>query len=142
MTFGSTGIAMLSLKRRCLGAALLGLTTLAFAGPASAEYRTYQGQIQFQPISDHGCASTSTEGTYNIMIYGRDDGPVRIDGYIVSDKLVHAHIMGNSIGQLAILFPGETTPQHAMHLRQMGPAQFVGDLQARTIVAVAALCGA
>jgi CHAT domain-containing protein len=133
---------MRSLKRRYLGAALFGLAMLALAAPASAEYRTYQGQIQFQPIADHGCASTSTEGTYNITIYGRDDGPVRIDGYIVSDKLVHAHIMGNNIGQLAILFPGDATPQHSMRLRQAGPGQFVGELQARTIVAVAALCAA
>jgi CHAT domain-containing protein len=131
---------MLSLNPRCIAAALLGLSTLALAAPASAEYRTYQGQIQLQPVADRGCASTSTEGTYNIMIYGRDDGPARIDGYIVSDKLVHAHILGNNVGQLAILFPGDTEPRHWMRLKPEGIGQFVGELQAQTIVAVAALC--
>src|SRR5580693_1689760 len=134
------GITMLSFKPGYIGAVLLGLAMLALAAPASAEFRTYQGQIQFRPIADRGCASTSTEGTYNIMIYGRDDGPYRIDGYIVSDKLVHAHILGNNINQLAILFPGDTTPQHWMRLRAAGVGQFVGELQERTIVAVVAQC--
>jgi CHAT domain-containing protein len=134
------GIAMLSLKRRVAGAALLGLALLAFAGPASAAYHTYQGEIRLQPIADKGCASTAPEGTYNIMIYGRDDGPARIEGYIVSDKLVHAHILGNNINQLAILFPGDTDPKHGMKLRAVGVGQFVGELQVQTIVGATAQC--
>jgi CHAT domain-containing protein len=133
---------MLSFNARCRVAALLGLALLALAAPASAEYRTYQGQIQMQPIADRGCASTSAEGTYNIMIYGRDDGPMRIDGYIVSDKLVHGHILGNNLNQLAVMFPGDTKPLHGMRLRPAGMGQFVGELQTQTIVSVVALCQA
>jgi CHAT domain-containing protein len=133
---------MLSFDARCSGAALLGVALLALAAPAAAEYRTYQGQIQMQPIADRGCASTSPEGTYNIMIYGRDDGPMRIDGYIVSDKLVHGHILGNNINQLAVMFPGDTKPVHWMRLRPAGVGQFVGELQTQTIVSVMALCTA
>jgi CHAT domain-containing protein len=133
------GIAMLSLKPRFIGAALLGLAMLALAHPASAAYHTYQGQIQLQPIADRGCASTATEGTYSIMIYGRDDGPARIEGYIVNDKLVHAHILGNNINQLAILFPGDTEPKHWMKLRPVGVGQFVGELPVQTIVSVTTL---
>ena len=133
---------MLSFHARCIGAALLGLAMLAFAAPASAAYHTYQGQIQLQPIADRGCAATSPEGTYSIMIYGRDDGPMRIEGYIVSDKLVHARILGNNINQLAILFPGDTQPKHSMRLRQVGVGQFVGELQVQTLIQVAAFCPA
>ena len=134
------GIAMLLFDARYTGAALLGLALLGFAAPASAEYHTYQGQIQLQPIADRGCASTSPEGTYNITIYGRDSGPMRIDGYIVSDKLAHAHILGNNINQLAILFPGDTQPKHWMRLRAAGVGQFVGELQTQTIASVVAQC--
>jgi CHAT domain-containing protein len=131
---------MLLFDVRYFGAALLGLALLGFAAPASAAYHTYQGQIQLQPIADRGCAAASPEGTYNITIYGRDDGPVRIEGYIVSDKLAHAHILGNNINQLAILYPGDTEPKHWMRLRQAGVGQFVGDLQTQTIVGVTAQC--
>jgi len=131
---------MLLFDVRYFGAALLGLTLLAFAAPASAAYHTYQGQIQLQPIADRGCAATSSEGTYDIMIYGRDDGPMRIEGYIVSDKLVNARFLGNNINQLGLLFPGDSAPTHWMRLRQTGPGQFVGDLQAQTIVGVTAYC--
>jgi CHAT domain-containing protein/Flp pilus assembly protein TadD len=134
------GISMLSFNARCIGAAVLGLALLALAAPASAAYHTYQGQIQLLPIADRGCASTAPEGTYSIMIYGRDDGPMRIEGYIVSDKLVHARILGNNINQLAILFPGDTEPKHSMRLRAAGVGQFVGDLQVQTLIGVAALC--
>ena len=133
---------MLRLKRSWVGAVLLGLAMLAVAAPASAEYRTYQGQIQFQPIADRVCASTATEGTYNILFYAHDDTPGHIDGYIVSDKLVHVHIVGSNLNQLSVLFPGDTAAQHWMRLRQTGGGQFVGEVQAQTVVSAAVRCSA
>jgi hypothetical protein len=85
------GIVML-LKRRCVGSALLGLVMLALAAPASRRTTPTKARFSCNRSPIAAAPATSTEGTYNIMIYGRDDGPMRIDGYIVSDKLVNARI--------------------------------------------------
>ena len=91
------------------------------AGRARAESFTYQGQIQIHSVPGDPCAATSSEASYTISVYGRDDSSVqRIDGYVAGDKIVPAHVTGNNLGQLGVTFPGESAPSRAMQLRQLG----------------------
>jgi hypothetical protein len=67
-------------------------------GRAGAESFTYQGQIQIQSTPGDPCAATSSEASYTISVYGRDDSLTqRIDGYLDGDKIVHAHVTGNNL---------------------------------------------
>jgi hypothetical protein len=75
------------------------LFLMATGGRAGAESFTYQGEIQIQSIPGDPCAATSSEASYAITVYGRDDAFMqRIDGYVEGDKIAHAHVTGNDIG--------------------------------------------
>ncbi len=56
------------------------LLLLAFAAPATANTYVYQGQLQTKG-SGKVCEKVSG-GTFDINIYGRDNGPQRFDGYL------------------------------------------------------------
>jgi CHAT domain-containing protein len=108
---------------------------------AGAESFTYQGQIQIQATPGNPCAATSSEASYTISVYGRDDSPMqRIDGYLEGDKIVHAHVTGNNLGQLGVTYPGESSPSHMMRLRQLGDGAFAGTFEAKTLVAALSGC--
>jgi CHAT domain-containing protein len=118
-------------------AALLAL--LAAAAPAAADVVSYQGQLQFQPKAGDLCSAMSSESAFPISVYVRTDGPIRIDGYLLGDKIVHAHISGNSLDQLSITFPGDS-PSQNIRLHPAGAGAFAGELQAKTIVAALSSC--
>ncbi|HTP39906.1 MAG TPA: CHAT domain-containing protein [Steroidobacteraceae bacterium] len=118
-----------------MGAALL---LLAFCVPAGAATYTYEGQIRIQPAS--GPCSPVTGGTFTVHLYGRDNGPLRIEAYLFGQQIAHAHIGGNSINQLGMIYAGESQPSHLMRLRQVGKGEFEGDLEAKSMVAALYLC--
>src|SRR5258708_40101110 len=109
------------------------LLLMCACGRARAESFTYQGQIQIQSTPGDPCAATSSEASYTISVYGRDDSVMqRIDGYLDGDKIVHAHVTGNNLGQLGVTYPGESSPSHVMRLRQLGDGAFAGEFPAET----------
>ena len=114
----------MNIQSRALRAALGMTLLLACVAPAAASVHTYQGQIQIQPASGP-CAPVSG-GTFNIFIYGRDDGAQRIEGYLSGDQIAHAHFSGNNLGQLALTYAGEGHPSHVLRLRQVGNGEYVG----------------
>src|SRR5471032_2427479 len=100
------------------------------AGPAFAEYFSYQGQIQIQTAPGDGCSEVAP-APFNIAIYGRDDVPgQRIDGYLDGERIVHAHFSGNYLNQLSLTYPGESSPSHTLRLRAAGDGYFAGELEA------------
>ena len=117
---------------------LLSICTWDLAG---AESFTYEGQVQFQTLPGDACAATSSEASYAITVYGRDDSLMqRIDGYVEGDKIVAAHVTGNNLGQLGVTYPGESSPSHLMQLRQLGDGSFVGTFEAKSMVAALSGC--
>ena len=111
------------------------------SGRARAESFTYQGEIQIHSVPGDPCAATSSEASYTISVYGRDDSTVqRIDGYVTGDKIVAAHLTGNNLGQLGVTYPGESAPSRIMQLRQLGEGSFAGTFEAKTIVAALSGC--
>jgi CHAT domain-containing protein len=110
-------------------------------GRAGAESFTYQGQIQIQSVPGDPCAATSSDASYTITVYGRDDSFMQpIDGYLEGDKIVHAHVTGKNLGQLGVTYPGESSPSRVMRLRQQGDGSFVGTFEAKTLVAALSGC--
>ncbi len=117
------------------------LTLLAIAGPASAEYFTYQGQVQFQPSSMPTCAPLSN-GTFHVAIFGRNNGPFGgIEAYLYGEQLLHAYIRGTNPAMTSLTFIGESGPSHAMRLRMTGPNSYAGELQAKTLLGALFQCG-
>ena len=43
--------------------------------------------------------------TFDITVYGRNDGPQAIEGYLFGDKIVPVHFSGNGLSQLTLTFP-------------------------------------
>jgi CHAT domain-containing protein len=123
-----------TILRAAPGLALL----LACSAPVSATGYTYQGQMQIQAASGP-CAPVSG-GTFDISIYGRDDGPQHYEGYLSGEQIAPAHFIGNNLGQLALSYAGEDRPGHVLRLRQVGPGEFVGELEAKSMVAALYLC--
>jgi CHAT domain-containing protein len=119
--------------------AMAALALLAATSPALAEHFTYQGQLQLQSGSDPVCA-TLTGDTFDITVYGRDDGPQPIEGYLSGDKIVSAHFSGNSLNQLALTFPGDPKPSQSMALRITGPGAFAGEVAVKSMVGAMAHC--
>src|SRR5271154_1518183 len=119
--------------------ALAALALLGAASPALAEYFTYQGQLQLQPASDPVCAIMAGD-TFDITVYGRNDGPQAIEGYLHGDKIVPVHFSGNSLNQLAVTFPGDAKPSQSMALRMTAPGAFAGELAVKSMVAAMAQC--
>jgi CHAT domain-containing protein/Flp pilus assembly protein TadD len=122
--------------------AVAGLTFLGFALPASAEYFTYQGEMQFQPAGDVVCSAMSA-GVFHVSLVGHNDGTPHgaIEAYLDGDQVVHAHIRGAIPGELSVAFVGESTPSHTLRLRDAGNGSFVGELQANSVLAAMVLCG-
>ena len=130
---------MMRIRPVALGVCALWLT--GTAGRAGAESFTYQGQIQIQTSPGDPCAATSSEASYTITVYGRDDSLMqRIDGYVEGDKIVAAHVTGNNLGQLGVTYPGESSPSHVMQLRQLGDGSFVGTFETKSMVAALSGC--
>ena len=117
-------LGMMRIRPVAHGVCALFLMTAAHR--AGAETFTYQGQVQIQSVPGD-CAATASEANYTITVYGRDDNFLqRIDGYVEGDKIVAAHVTGNNIGQLAVTYPGESSPSHVMQLRQLADGSFAG----------------
>jgi CHAT domain-containing protein len=120
---------------------IAGLAFLGFALPASAEYFTYQGEIQFQPAALAICSAMSA-GVFHVSLVGRNDGTPHgaIEAYLDGDLIVHAHIRGAAPGQLSVSFVGESTPSHTLRLRDAGNDSFVGELQGNSVLAAIFRC--
>jgi hypothetical protein len=122
--------------------AVAALTFLGFALPASAEYFTYQGEMQFQPAADAVCSAMSA-GAFHVSLVGHNQGPQHgsIEAYLDGDQIVHAYIRGATPGQLSVAFVGESTPSHTLRLRDAGNGSFVGELQGNSLLAGIFGCG-
>jgi CHAT domain-containing protein/tetratricopeptide (TPR) repeat protein len=122
--------------------ALAGLTLLGLAVPASAEYFTYQGEMQFQPAADAVCSAMSA-GVFHVSLVGRNDGSPHgaIEAYLDGDQIVHAYIRGAAPGELSVAFIGDTAPSHTLRLRDAGNGSFVGELQGNSVLAAIFRCG-
>jgi CHAT domain-containing protein len=115
------------------------LLTIA-AGPACAEYFSYQGQIEIQSKAGDSCSEPGA-APLNINVYGRDDAPGRrIDGYLYGDKIVLGHFGGNSLNQLPLTYPGESAPGHTLRLRAAGDGAFVGEVEVKTMISALSGC--
>ncbi|HEX9138325.1 MAG TPA: tetratricopeptide repeat protein [Steroidobacteraceae bacterium] len=115
------------------------LALLCASSPALAEYFTYKGQLQLPPASDPVCTAMAGD-SFDITVYGRDDGPQAIEGYLSGDKIVGGHFSGNSLNQLSLTFPGDTKPTQLMALRMAGPGAFAGEVAIKSMVAALAHC--
>src|ERR1700722_4403383 len=130
----------MSTAPRFFSKVLTSLWLTLLAGPALAEYFSYQGQIQIQTAPGDGCSEVSP-APFTIAIYGRDDVPgQRIDGYLDGEKIVHAHFGGNYLNQLSLAYPGESSPSHIMRLRPAGDGSFVGELEAKSLLTALSGC--
>jgi hypothetical protein len=126
--------------QRFLSKVLASWLLTLMAGPALAEYFSYQGQIQIQTAPGEGCAEVSP-APFTIAIYGRDDVPgQRIDGYLDGEKIVHAHFSGNYLNQLSLTYPGESSPSHTLRLRAAGDGSFAGELEAKSLLTALSGC--
>src|SRR5580700_4170092 len=128
-------VGLMSTPYRNLRAAVAAaLVFLALCAPVSAAVYSYQGQIQIQPSS--GVCGQVAGSSYNINIYGRDDGPQRFEGFLVGDGIVEAYFIGNNLGHLEMMYPGEGSAKHVMRLRPAGNGEYVGDLEVKSMVSV------
>jgi len=111
------------------------LTLLGAAAPASAEYFTYEGEMQFQPSVNAVCAKM-TAGNYHVIIHGHNEGPYRggIEGFLFGEEVVHAYIRGVNPAMLSLTFIGESAPSHSLQLRQVGMNSYFGQLQGNTLL--------
>ena len=121
--------------------AVAALTFLGLALPASAEYFTYQGEMQFQPANP--VCSAMSAGTFHVSLVGHNEGSQHggIEAYLDGDQIVHSHIRGAAPGQLSVAFAGESAPSHTLRLRDAGNGSFVGELQGNSLLAGIFGCG-
>jgi CHAT domain-containing protein len=130
----------MSTAQRFFSTVLASWMLALLAGPAFAEYFSYQGQIQMQTAPGDGCSEVAP-APFNIAIYGRDDVPgQRIDGYLDGEKIVHAHFSGNYLNQLSLTYPGESSPSHTLRLRAAGDGSFAGELEAKSLLTALSGC--
>jgi CHAT domain-containing protein len=117
------------------------LALLSAAAPASAEYFSYQGQLQFQPSPASTCTPLST-GTFQVTIVGRNNGPLGggIEAYLTGGQLLHGYIRGVNPALTSIAYIGESAPSHAMALRMTGMTSYAGVLQAKSLLGAMFLC--
>jgi len=114
------------------------LTLLGVAAPASADYFTYEGELQFETSPNALCAAMSA-GTFHVRIYGHSDGR-GIEASLDGEKLVHASIRGTDPSFTSLAFIGESAPKHAMRLRQTAVGAYEGGLQALSTLAAIYSC--
>jgi CHAT domain-containing protein/Flp pilus assembly protein TadD len=114
---------------------------LGVAMPASAEYFTYEGEMQFQPGSDAVCSKISA-GTYRVVVHGHNEGPLRggIEAVLFGDEVIHAYIRGLDPSQMSLTFIGENRPSHSMRLRPVGIGAYVGELQGNSLLGALVGC--
>jgi CHAT domain-containing protein len=132
------------LKARATGFLVKWLGALSLAGiatPALADYFTFQGQLEFQSAPGSVCAAMSA-GSFHVVIVGRNQaGPGGgIEAYLYGEQLLHAHIRGSTPSLLSLAFIGEPAPGHTMRLRGAGPGAYVGELQAKSLLAALYSC--
>jgi len=122
---------------KCLGA----LSLAGVATPALADYFTFQGQLEFQNAPGTACAAM-TAGSFHVVVIGRNQvGPGGgIEAYLYGEQLLHAYIKGNTPSLLSLAFIGESGPGHTMRLRSSGPGAYVGELQAKSLLAALYAC--
>ena len=111
--------------------ALLSLVTVA--EPASADYFSYDGELQFETSPNALCAVMST-GQFHVRIYGRSDSR-GIEASLDGEQLVRATIRGTNPSVTSLTFVGEAEPKHAMRLRQVAVGAYEGELQALSTMA-------
>lgn len=116
------------------------LTLLALSAPASAEFFTYQGELQFQTSSNPLCTPLSS-GRFHVVIFGQSNAFGAIDAYFSGEQLLHGHIQGLNPSITSLTYIGETGPSHAMRLRMTGPGSYAGELQAKSLLGALFLCG-
>lgn len=128
-------------KPTCLLKAIAALTLLGVAGPASAEYFTFQGQLQFQTTPGDACSAMSA-GTFHVVIFGQNRGPLGggIEGFLYGEQLLHGYFHGLTPSLMSLTFLGESGPKHTMRLRSAGVGAFVGELQAKSVLAAIYAC--
>jgi CHAT domain-containing protein len=117
------------------------LLLLSVAAPASAEYFTYQGEIQFKSTSDPVCSAMSA-GTFHVALFGHNEGQRGgIDAYLDGEQIVHAHLRGASFSELSIGSSGDSAPSHTLRLREAGTGSYVAELQGISILGAIFSCG-
>ena len=116
--------------------ALLSLVTVA--EPASADYFSYDGELQFETSPNALCAVMST-GKFHVRIYGRSDSR-GIEASLDGEQLVRATIRGTNPSVTSLTFVGEAEPKHAMRLRQVAVGAYEGELQALSTMAAIYRC--
>ena len=120
---------------------LAALSLAGLAAPAMADYFSFQGQLEFQNASDTPCAAMSS-GSFHVVIVGRNQvGPGGgIEAYLYGEQLLHAYIRGSTPNLLSLAFIGESSPKHSMRLRAAGTGAYVGELQAKSLLAALYAC--
>jgi CHAT domain-containing protein len=117
------------------------LAFLGVAAPASAEYFSYEGELQFQPNPGSVCSPLSS-GTFHVVIFGRNNGPLGggIEAYLYGEQLLHGYIRGMNPALTSLTYIGETGPSHMMGLQMTGMGSYVGQLQAKSLLGALFLC--
>ena len=118
--------------------AVVAAMLLGVAVPASAEYFTYEGEMQFQPTADAVCSKMST-GTFHVVIHGHNERS-GIEGFLFGEQIIHAYIRGLNPAQLSLTYIGETRPSHSMRLRPVGIGAYVGELQGSSLLGALVGC--
>ncbi len=81
-------------------------------------------------------------GSFHVVVVGRNQaGPGGgIEAYLYGEQLLHAYIKGSTPNLLSLAFIGESSPRHTMRLRSTGPGAYVGELQAKSLLAALYSC--
>lgn len=113
----------------------------AVATPASADYFTFQGQLEFRTTPGTVCAAMSA-GSFRVVIVGRNQGAPGggIEAFLYGEQLLHAYIRGSTPNLLSLAFIGESSPNHTMRLRSTGPGAYAGELEAKSLLAALYSC--
>ena len=117
------------------------LLLVGVAAPASADYFTFQGELEFKTTPGSVCAAMSS-GSFHVVIVGRSQGASGggIEAFLYGEQLLHAYIRGNSPNLLSLAFIGESGPKHSMRLRSSGPGAYAGELEAKSLLAALYSC--
>jgi len=117
------------------------LLLVGVAAPASADYFTFQGELEFKTAPGSVCAAMSS-GSFHVVIVGRSQGASGggIEAFLYGEQLLHAYIRGNSPNLLSLAFIGESGPKHSMRLRSSGPGAYAGELEAKSLLAALYSC--
>ena len=117
------------------------LLLMSVAAPASADYFTFQGELEFKTTPGSVCAAMSS-GSFHVVIVGRNQAASGggIEAFLYGEQLLHAYIRGSSPNLLSLAFIGESGPKHSMRLRSTGPGAYAGELEAKSLLAALYSC--